>query len=63
MRSVCICVRRGGALLTLLAVLAAPIARANDGDDPHARVSPPIGAASTHQEPPGFFAWLLSWMQ
>ena len=62
MRSVCICVRRGGALLTLLAVLAVP-AYAEESDPLEARVKPPIGAASTHEEPPGFFAWLLSWFQ
>lgn len=65
MRSVSPRVRRGGALLVLLLVLAVPTAVADDGGNPYeppeARARPPIGATSADED--GFFAALLDWMR
>lgn len=62
MRSVSTGVRRGGALLLVLAVLAVPAVFADDDpyEPPEARARPPIGATAD-PEPPGFFGSILDW--
>ena len=63
MRSVSTGVRRGGALLLVLAVLDVPAAFADDDnpyEPPEARVKPPIGSTAD-PEPPGFFGSILQW--